>query len=114
MTKFSLIFFTILVLGVVGLIGYSQHVVSENKKIATEAEKLKKEKLKEEAKKLIAKAQNADAKTLTEVGYAFKKNGDYNNAKKYFRLAAEKGNVDAMVGFSKLWRENNDRFSLKR
>ena len=30
MTKFLLIFFTILVLGVVGLIGYSQHVVSEN------------------------------------------------------------------------------------
>jgi len=106
MTKFLLIFFTILALGVVGLIGYSQHVVSENKKIAAEAEKLKKEKLKEEAKKLIAKAQNADAKTLTEVGYAFKKNGDYNNAKKYFRLAAEKGNVGAMFGFAKLWREN--------
>ncbi len=46
------------------------------------------------------------------MGYAFKNIGDYNNAKKYFRLAVEKGNVDAIVGYSKLWREKHRRLVI--
>ena len=72
---------------------------------------------------LAEKAENADAKTLSEVGNAFSRralkpgfleetnsdNEDYKMAKKYYRLAAEKGNIDAIVGFARIWlRINTD------
>jgi TPR repeat protein len=68
-------------------------------------------------KQLVEKAENGDARILSEVGNAFSRraletgflgetnsdNKDYKMAKKYYRLAAEKGDIDAIVGFARIW-----------
>ena len=98
MRKFLYIFMGLVVLGS-GYIGYGIYSSME------------------EEKQLVAKAENGDAKALYEVGNAFARralepglfeytdseNGDYKKSKKYYRLAAEKGNIVGMVGFARIW-----------